>query len=144
VESFWVLRATVACEALLGRAFPMLPHAGGLSVDALRIEAGLPGAGPVRRLPGRFGDDSPGSGDRSRDPNLALAVDWDPKMSFGVCCTMNGGRDTYICNRHQTTACCNGILRRLLSSGFGIRGLDGDLIRAPVRKAHFTLAIRII
>jgi len=103
VESFWVLRATVACEALPGRALPMLPHAGGLSVDALRIEAGLPGVGPVRRLPGRFGD-SPGSGDRSRDPNLALAVDWIRTCHSVICCMVNGGRGTYICNRHQTTA----------------------------------------
>jgi hypothetical protein len=74
VESFWVLRATVACKAP-GRVFPMLPQAGGLSVDVFRIEAALPGAGPVRRLDGRFGE-SPGSGDRNRVPNFALAVDW--------------------------------------------------------------------
>lgn len=56
----------------------MLPQAGGLdvvSVEVFRIDAALFGAGPVRRLDGRFGE-SPGSGDRNRVPNLAFAVDY--------------------------------------------------------------------
>jgi len=73
-ESFCVLRPAVAWEAP-GRALFMLFQAGGLSVDVLRMEVALPGAGPVRRLPGRFGE-SPGSGDRNRVPNFAWAVEY--------------------------------------------------------------------
>lgn len=82
MESFWVLRPTAACEAP-GRALPILPQAGGLSVDALRTEVALLGAGPVRRLAGRFGE-SPGSGDRNRVPNFALAVDWNTKTEYSA------------------------------------------------------------
>lgn len=84
VESFCTLRlreagwaAAAAAAALPPRAAPMLPHTGGLlvvSVDVLRTDGTLPAVGPRERLAGRFGE-SPGSGDRSRVPNLAFAVD---------------------------------------------------------------------
>lgn len=60
----------------LGRALPMLPHAGGrASVEGFRSDAALLlGVGPLRLiLLARFV--SPGSGDRRRVPNLAFAVD---------------------------------------------------------------------
>lgn len=67
-----------AAAALPPRAAPMLPHTGGLfavSTDVLRMDGALPAVvGPRERLAGRFGE-SPGSGDRSRVPNLAFAVD---------------------------------------------------------------------